>query len=137
MGPWQLLMTAWLVALVASLAALFLGEIVGQTPCNLCWFQRVFMFPLAVVLGIGCHEDDRSVWRYALPLAVLGGLVAAYHSRLYGCALAPSLPPCGAEASCSRGDMLLAGVVPLPFLSLAAFTGIAVLLITVRKRANT
>lgn len=135
MDPWQLLIAAWLVALVASLVALFVGEIMGQTPCNLCWFQRVFMFSLAVVLGVSCYYEDRFVWHYALPLAVLGGLVAAYHSLLYVGALAPSLEPCSAEASCSSTNMLFAGAVPLPFLSLAAFIGIAVLLINLRKRA--
>ncbi|MGV8637645.1 disulfide bond formation protein B, partial [Pseudomonas aeruginosa] len=50
-GSWNLLLLAWLVALVSTLSALFIGEVMGQAPCVLCWFQRAFMFPLAVVLA--------------------------------------------------------------------------------------
>ena len=49
---------AWIIALVASLAVLFIGEVLGQTPCVLCWFQRAFMFPLAIVLGLGLSWRD-------------------------------------------------------------------------------
>lgn len=54
-------MAALIAALTASLAALFIGEIMGQSPCSLCWFQRAFMFPLAIVLGIACLIDDVGV----------------------------------------------------------------------------
>ncbi len=76
---WQLLVAAWVVALLSTLGALFISEIMGQAPCNLCWFQRAFMFPLAVVLGVAALLDDRGVWRYALPLAAIGLLIAVYH----------------------------------------------------------
>ena len=46
------LAAAWIVALGSSLAVLYIGEVLGQAPCSLCWFQRAFMFPLAVVLGL-------------------------------------------------------------------------------------
>ncbi|MEG0947549.1 MAG: disulfide bond formation protein B, partial [Comamonas sp.] len=48
---WTLLMLAWLLATVATLGAMFLGEVMGMTPCVLCWYQRIFMFPIAIVLG--------------------------------------------------------------------------------------
>ncbi len=64
---------AWIVALVASLAALFIGEVMGQTPCVLCWFQRAFMFPLAIILGLGLWWRDGSVGRYGIALALGGG----------------------------------------------------------------
>jgi len=52
-----LLIAAWVLALAASLAVLFIGEILGQTPCHLCWFQRAFMFPLAVILGVAAWRS--------------------------------------------------------------------------------
>ena len=67
-----LLGLAWAIALVASLSVLFIGEILGQTPCVLCWFQRAFMFPLAIVLGLGLWWQDQNVGRYGIALA-LGG----------------------------------------------------------------
>src|SRR3546814_3117157 len=73
---WRPLGAAWTVALVSSLAVLFIGEVMGQAPCNLCWFQRVFVFPLAILLGIAAFRSDRHIIPYGLALAAGGGLVA-------------------------------------------------------------
>lgn len=67
---------AWLIALVSTLGALFIGEVMGKTPCVLCWYQRIAMFPLALILGIAVFLSDFSVRRYVLPLATIGGLIA-------------------------------------------------------------
>jgi len=64
---------AWVPARAASLSVLLGGEILGQTPCNLCWFQRAFVFPLAFIPGIAALRSDASVWPYAVPLGLLGG----------------------------------------------------------------
>lgn len=56
-NSWWLLL-AWMIAVAATLIALFVGEILGQAPCNLCWFQRVFMFPLPIILGIAAFRAD-------------------------------------------------------------------------------
>ena len=69
---WRLLIAAWIVAMAATLGALFIGEVMGQAPCVLCWYQRAFMFPLAVVLAVACFMSDARAWRYALPLAAGG-----------------------------------------------------------------
>jgi len=69
---WIWLFSAWVVALAASLGALFIGEVLGQEPCNLCWYQRIAMFPLAFILGLACLYNDLSVRRYAfLPLPIV------------------------------------------------------------------
>jgi disulfide bond formation protein DsbB len=124
-----LLLGAWLIALVATLAALFIGEVMGQAPCNLCWFQRAFMFPLAVILAIACITSDSGVWRYAVPLAACGWLVALYHTSLYLEMIPAALEPCGSGPSCSSANMLIAGGVPIPLLSLGAFSAIIGLLV--------
>jgi disulfide bond formation protein DsbB len=135
-GPWQLLFLAWLVALAASLGALFVGEVMGQAPCNLCWHQRVCMFPLAIVLAVASFRVDAGIWRYALPLAAVGVLIAGFHSLQYAGLIPESIQPCGAGPSCTSADMTILGGVPLPFLSLAAFTMIAVLLLWVRRKSS-
>jgi len=132
---WTFLIFAWLVALAATLGALFIGEIMGQAPCNLCWFQRAFMFPLAIVLMVACLDGDRCVGRYALPMAVIGWLVAFYHVLLLGGVIPEEIKPCGAGPSCSSADTVILGWVPIPALSLAAFTAIIVLLFLVRRRS--
>ena len=74
-NTWAFVFSAWLIALAASLSALFIGEVMGQTPCNLCWHQRAFMFPLAVILVVASFRGDASVSRYGLPLAALGAAI--------------------------------------------------------------
>ena len=133
-NPWSLLLVAWLLAVAATLAALFIGEVMGKTPCVLCWFQRIFMFPLAVMLTIACYRADFSVWLYALPLAVIGWVIALYHCLLFVGVIPEDLKPCSAGTSCSGADMLIFGSVPLPLLSLVVFTAIVMLLALIRRR---
>lgn len=132
----MLLLAAWTVALVSSLAVLFVGEVLGQAPCNLCWFQRAFMFPLAVILGVAAWRADPGVWRYALPLAGGGGLVALYHVALYaGLVPAPIVPCARTGPSCTGGEMAVLGL-PIPLLALGAFAAIALLLTPLIRMAR-
>ncbi|WP_416358067.1 disulfide bond formation protein B [Aureimonas phyllosphaerae] len=128
---------AWVVALVATLGALFVGEIMGQAPCVLCWYQRIAMFPLAILLGVAAFRGDRGVRVYALPLALAGLAIAAFHGLLYAGIVSEAIEPCGAGPSCASADMTILGGLPLPFLSLAAFVAITLLLAPVpgKKRA--
>lgn len=131
---WGPLFAAWMTALVATLGVLFIGEIMGQTPCVLCWYQRAFMFPLAIVLGVGAFREDTRVWLYAGPLALVGLLIAAYHSLLYFGFIAEALKPCGKGPSCSDAAMTILGA-PIPLLSIASFAAIIVLLALAHKRS--
>ncbi len=128
---WLALFLSWLIATVATFSALFLGEVLGRTPCVLCWYQRIAMFPLALLLGIACFVDDRSVWRYTLPLALLGGFIALWHSLLYVGWISAAIVPCNQTGpSCTSTDMLVVGV-PLPYLSLLSFSSIILLLLPI------
>lgn len=131
---WAMLFAAWAVALVATLSAIFIGEIMGQTPCLLCWFQRAFMFPLAVVLGIATYRSDIAAWRYGGPLAMIGWLIAAYHVLVYFELTPKSIVPCGAGPSCADAAMTVFGWVPIPLLSLGSFSLILAFLYLARRR---
>lgn len=133
-GSWALLLCAWLLALVSTISVIFVGEVMGQLPCVLCWFQRAFMFPLVLVLGVACCLSDMGVWRYALPLAVMGWLIALYHNLLYFGLIPESLKPCGAGPSCSGADMTIFSSVPLPLLSLGVFSVLIILLVLIHRR---
>lgn len=133
-GSWALLLCAWLLAMVSTIAVLFVGEVMGQLPCVLCWFQRAFMFPLVLVLGVACCLSDMGVWRYALPLAVMGWLIALYHNLLYFGLIPESIKPCGAGPSCSGADMTIFSSVPLPLLSLGVFSVLIILLVLIHRR---
>ena len=100
---------AWTVATSASLAVLFIGEVLGQTPCLLCWFQRAFMFPLAIILGLGLWWNDHGVGRYGIALALGGAAVAVWHLGLYAGLVPEQIQPCTATGpSCT--DVVLRGI---------------------------
>ena len=121
------LVGAWIVALVSSLAVLYIGEVLGQAPCNLCWFQRAFMFPLAVVLGLGIWWQDDRVGRYGIVLALGGAAIALWHLGLYIGILPERIQPCTATGpSCTDDNQVIFGL-PIPLLALIAFVLIATL----------
>lgn len=132
---WLYLFIAWIVAVAASLGALFIGEVVGQAPCSLCWHQRAFMFPLAVLLAVASFRSDAGAWFYALPLAAIGAAVAGFHSLLYAGLIPEGIQPCSQGPSCASADMIILGMLPLPYLSLAAFVAIAIALLGSRPKA--
>lgn len=128
------LYVAWAIALVATLGALFIGEVLGQTPCVLCWYQRIAMFPLVLILGVAALREDRGVHFYALPLALAGAAVALWHSGLYLGLLPSAISPCVRNGpSCLDANMTIAGM-PIPVLSLAAFAGIIAALLAPRGK---
>lgn len=133
---WNFLFAAWAISLIATLGALFIGEIMGKIPCNLCWYQRIFMFPLPIILGIALYRADFSVWRYGLLLSVGGAAIAAFHSLVFFKILPEEIKPClETGPSCSGADMLLWGTLPLPLLSFIAFVSISISFIAIWKRS--
>lgn len=116
------LITAWAVALAATLSVLFIGEVLGRMPCLMCWYQRAFMFPLPVILGLGLWWQDRRVGRYGVALSLFGGAIALWHMGLYAGFIPEPIQPCTANGpSCTDNNQLILGI-PIPLMSLAAFT---------------
>ncbi len=119
------LIATWTVALISSLSVLLIGEVLGQMPCLLCWYQRAFMFPLPIVLGLGLWWGDKRVGRYGVALSVVGGAIALWHVGLYVGVIPEPIQPCTASGpSCTDDNQLIFGV-PIPLLSLLAFALIA------------
>lgn len=129
---WTLVFLAWLVATAASLAALFLGEVMGYTPCVLCWYQRICMFPLVPVLAAGLFPFDRRVLRYALPLALAGWLLALFHWGVASGLIPERVTPCSQGVPCSQELVVWFGFLTLPMLSVLAFSAILFLLLLTR-----
>jgi len=103
---WRPLGAAWTIALLSSLAVLFVGEVMGQAPCDLCWFQRAFMFPLAIILGIASPRSSRTApsfltgWRWpreaaSSPSIIACSMPASFRPRS---SPAPAVPPARARA---------------------------------------
>jgi len=135
-GVWTLVFCAWLLAGASTLGALFFGEVMHLPPCSLCWYQRIFMFPMALILPFGLFPFDRNVVRSALPLAVLGGLVAAFHVLLVAGVIPERIKPCTQGVPCSEKVIEWFGFVTIPLLSVAAFSTIAVLLVLAYNRSS-
>lgn len=133
---WNLILACWIIAVVATLGSLFFSEVMGLKPCVLCWYQRIFMYPLVVILLVGMYPVDKRVVRYALPLAVLGWLFAIYHYLLYSGYIPESLAPCDQDNSCKDINLEMFGFITIPMLSILSYTAIIVLLMMFRNRAN-
>jgi disulfide bond formation protein DsbB len=125
---WSLLFASWLVATVSTLGALFFSDVMEVPICVLCWYQRIFMFPLVILLGIALYRFDRAVVRYALPLSVLGWLFAFFHVLLAAGHIPQTLQPCTQGVPCSENYISWFGFVTIPLLSLVAFSAIVALL---------
>jgi disulfide bond formation protein DsbB len=132
---WILLFSAWLIAAVATAGSLFFSYVMGFAPCVLCWYQRIFLFPLVIVLARGLFPLDRAVVRYALPLAALGWLVAGYHNLVYAGFIPERLQPCTQGVSCTEEYIELFGFLSIPMLSWLGFTALTAILLVVHRRS--
>lgn len=125
---------AWVVSIVATSGSLYFSEVARFTPCELCWYQRVAMYPLVVVLGVATFRENRLIRWYAAPLAGAGALVALYH---YALQRVPALDTgaCAAEAPCALMWVNVFGFISIPFMALTAFASILVLLLVFHRSA--
>ena len=133
---WNILFIAWLLASIATLGSLFFSEVLEFAPCVLCWYQRIFLFPLVITLGIGLFPLDKNAVKYSLPLAVGGWLFALYHNLLYYGIIPESIQPCRQGVSCTEVYIELFDFLSIPMLSLIAFSIIIALLVTLKRRLS-
>ena len=112
---------AWVIALVGMAGSLFFSDVMGAPPCVLCWYQRIAMYPLVAIIGLGIAYRDASWRRYALPLAIIGLVIAAYHNLVYYGVIPEALTPCTQGVSCSERQIEWFGFVTIPLMSLLAF----------------
>ena len=115
----------WLITVSATLGSLFLGEVMRLPPCVLCWYQRICMYPLAVVASVGLLQRDTGVVRYAWPFAAIGLGLAVYHNLLYYGVIPESITPCSEGASCTERQIEWFGFVSIPLMALLAFVAAA------------
>ena len=133
---WTVLFLCWLLVTGSTLGSLFFSEIMDFAPCSLCWYQRIFMFPLAIILLIGLFPFDKGIVKYALPFAIGGWLVAFYHTLLYAGIVPRSIQPCGKGVSCSETYIEIFGFLSIPMLSLIAFSVLTALLFALKWRLS-
>jgi disulfide bond formation protein DsbB len=113
--------TAWMAALVATAGSLFFSEVMDLPPCILCWYQRIAMYPLVLVIGVGIVMRDTRWKYYALPLSLTGLAISVYHNLLYYHLIPESLTPCKEGISCTTVQIEWLGFLTIPLMALMAF----------------
>jgi disulfide bond formation protein DsbB len=126
LGPTALWL-AWAVAAVSMAGSLYYSDVVGYPPCSLCWYQRIAMYPLVVLLAMAALRRVGSVRIYALPLVAAGGIIAAYQYVL-GYLPDAEVLGCSIDVSCTERYVWEFGFIDFPFMSLVAFALIGCLL---------
>lgn len=117
---------AWMQALVATLGSLYFSEIRDLPPCVLCWYQRIAMYPLTIIIAVTIVRLDRGVWLYVLPLSLIGFGIAVYHNLLYYGVIPESIQPCRLGVSCTTRQIEWLGFITIPLMSLTAFAVITI-----------
>lgn len=135
-SDWNLVFACWLLACVSMLGSLFFSEVMGFPPCVLCWYQRICMYPLVLILPAGLFPFDSNILRYALPLSLLGSLIAVFHLLLVAGYIPESIKPCVQGVPCTEVQIVWFGFVTIPLLSALSFLLISALLILTHLRSS-
>jgi disulfide bond formation protein DsbB len=120
---------AWVIALVATVGSLFFSEVMGLPPCVLCWYQRIAVYPLVLIIGTGIITRDGQMKYYALPLCLAGFAVSVYHNLLYYGVIPESITPCAQGVPCTERQIEWLGFITIPLMGLAAFLSLALCLL--------
>ncbi len=120
---------SFLVALIAMSGSLFYSDVAGYNPCKMCWFQRIFMYPLVPIFGLAIGKKDKNIHEYGVVMSVIGGAIAAYHYLLQrGLVRELSCSVVGYSASCSDNFGMTFGYITIPMMAFSAFLLIALLM---------
>lgn len=120
---------AWVVSLVATFGSLYFSEIRGFIPCEKCWYQRIFMYPLIFILGIGTFQNDVTVKKFVLPLSIIGGCISLIHYLEQKIPGFGGFKPCVSGVPCNIQYINWFDFITIPFLALTAFILIAISMI--------
>jgi disulfide bond formation protein DsbB len=132
-SSFSLLFSSWIIATVATLGSLFFSQVMEFSPCVLCWYQRIAMYPLVIILLVGALKAPESTFLFSAPLVLIGWLIALYHNLLHYEIVPESASPCLEGVSCSTVYIEWFGFITIPMLSLLAFTMIGILLIYFKR----
>jgi disulfide bond formation protein DsbB len=127
------LLLAWIAAIIATLGSLYFSEVRHFIPCTLCWYQRIFMYPLAIILGIAIYRNDNSIYRYVLPLSIIGMVISAYHTVLQKIPYLQQFEMCTTGVPCSKDYLNWLGFITIPLMAFIAFTVITICLVVLAQ----
>ena len=125
---------AWIIALVATIGSLFFSEVMQLPPCVLCWYQRIAMYPLVIIIGVGIITRDKGFKNYALPVCLIGLAISVYHNLLYYGLIPESITPCAEGVSCTSRQIEWLGFITIPLLALTAFVSVSLCLLFYKSK---
>ncbi|MEY8214972.1 MAG: disulfide bond formation protein B [Colwellia sp.] len=131
--PWNLLFFAWILATSGTLISLFFSEIVQLPVCVLCWYQRIALYPLVIMLPLALFPFDIKIIRYASPLIIFGWFVALFHVLVVAKIIPEAAQPCVQGIPCSETHFNLLGFLNIPVMSLITFSLLGLLLFLAKK----
>lgn len=126
---------AWVLALAGTVGSLFFSEVMLYPPCVLCWYQRIALYPLVLIIPVGILARDSGVVKYALSLCIVGLAIAVYHNLLYFGFIPESITPCTEGVPCNAKQVELLGFITIPLMALGGFAAIAACLFLAKKKA--
>lgn len=127
------LLLSWISALIATLGSLYFSEVRHFIPCTLCWYQRIFMYPLAILLGIAVYRNDKGIYKYVLPLSIIGMIISGYHTVLQKIPYLQQFEMCTTGVPCSKDYLNWLGFVTIPLMAFIAFTIITISLVVLAR----
>ncbi|MES3005971.1 MAG: disulfide oxidoreductase [Patescibacteria group bacterium] len=122
--------------IIATLGSLYFSEIAKYPPCFLCWWQRIAMYPIIIILTVGILRRDREVYQYVLPLTIIGWAFSLYHNLLYYHILPWWNEPCAAGVSCTTKYISWFGFLTIPLLAFIGFNVIIGLMFLYRRHVR-
>ena len=129
----NILYIAFAQGLIAMLGSLYYSEIRHFAPCVLCWWQRIFMYPLVLILAVGIIQKDKKIYNYVLPMSILGGIIAFYHVLLQKGIIPEALGPCTQTVPCVTKFTGYFGFITIPVMALTAFIVITLCMLYYKK----
>lgn len=127
------LLFSWIAAIIATLGSLYFSEVRHFIPCTLCWYQRIFMYPLVILLGVAVYRSDTGIYRYGLPLSIIGMVISGYHTVLQKIPYLQQFEMCTTGVPCSKDYLNWMGFITIPLMAFVAFTIITISLLVIAR----
>ncbi len=121
-----LLLVQFVISLAAIFGSLFFSEIMKFPPCNLCWYQRIFIYPIALIILMGLYLGSKDTNKFVTPFVILGLIFSAYHNLVYY-KIVQIIVPCTESSPCTVQQLNYLGFITIPLLSLCAFVALSIL----------
>lgn len=129
----NLLLFMWTVAFTATIGSLYFSEIRQYEPCELCWYQRILMYPLVIILGVAYVQKNAKIAVTTLAFSIIGLCTSTYHYSIQKLAFMQDAAPSCGRVPCTGEYINILGFITIPFLALVAFLLIAISSIMILK----